>query len=89
VIGCEFASLLADLGSKVTVLEALDTMLLGCDDDVIRTVGRSFKKRGIEVVTGVEVAGHTPTGRGTTTVHAGEREYEVDAVVVSVGRRPR
>lgn len=89
VIGCEFASLLTDLGSKVTILEALDTILLGCDDDIIRTVGRAFKKRGIEVVTGVEVAGHTPAGRGTTTVHAGEREYEVDAVVVSVGRRPR
>ncbi len=89
VIGCEFASLLADLGSKVVILEALDSILLGCDDDIVRTVNRAFKKRGIEVVTGVEVQGHTPTGRGTTTVHAGERDHEVDAVVVSVGRRPR
>ena len=48
VIGCEFASLLADLGSKVTILEALDTILSGCDDDIIRLVARSFKKRGIE-----------------------------------------
>jgi len=89
VIGCEFASLLADLGSQVTILEALESILVGCDDDIVRTVGRAFKRRGIEVVTGVEVRGHTPTGRGTTTVHAGEQEYEVDAVVVSVGRRPR
>ena len=63
VIGCEFASLLADLGSKVTILEALDSILAGCDDDIIRLVGRSFKKRGIEIVTGVKVEGHTPSER--------------------------
>ncbi len=90
VIGCEFASLLADLGSKVTILEALDSILVGCDDDVIRAVVRAFKKRGIEVVTGVQVEGHTPSkDGGTTTVRAGERDVEVEAVVVSVGRRPR
>jgi dihydrolipoyl dehydrogenase len=90
VIGCEFASLLADLGSKVTILEALDTILTGCDDDVIRTVGRAFKKRGIDIVTGVAVEGHTPAADGSaTTVEAGEQTYEVDAIVVSVGRRPR
>ena len=63
VIGCEFASLLADLGSKVTILEALDTILPGCDDDIIRLVARSFKKRGIDIVTGVKVEGHTPSER--------------------------
>ena len=90
VIGCEFASLLADLGSKVTILEALDSILAGCDDDIVRTVGRSFKKRGIEVVTGVMVEGHTPSDDGSgTTVRAGEQTYDVEAIVVSVGRRPR
>ena len=90
VVGCEFASLLADLGTKVTILEALDSILAGCDDDIIRLVGRSFKKRGIEVVTGVRVEGHTPSDDGsTTTVRAGEQTYDVEAVVVSVGRRPR
>ncbi len=58
VIGCEFASLLADLGSKVTILEALDTILPGCDDDLVRVVVRAFKKRGIDIVTGVKVESH-------------------------------
>ncbi len=90
VIGSEFASLLADLGSKVTMLEALDSILVGCDDDVVRAVARAFKKRGIDIVTGVTVEGHTPWSDGTgTTVRAGERAYDVDAVVVSVGRVPR
>jgi dihydrolipoamide dehydrogenase len=89
-IGCEFASLLSDLGAKVTVLEALDTILTGCDDDIVRLVARSFKKRGIEIVTGVQVEGHTPAQDGKlTSVRAGDQSYDVEAVVVSVGRRPR
>ena len=90
VVGCEFASLLADLGSKVTILEALDSILPGCDDDIIRLLVRSFKKRGIDIVTGVKVEGHTPSKDGTTTtVKAGDQTFDVEAVVVSVGRRPR
>jgi dihydrolipoamide dehydrogenase len=90
VVGCEFASLLADLGSKVTILEALDTILPGCDDDITRVLLRSFKKRGIDVVTGVKVEGHTPSEDGTaTTVKAGDQTFDAEAVVVSVGRRPR
>jgi dihydrolipoamide dehydrogenase len=89
-IGCEFASLLSDLGAKVTILEALDTILHGCDEDIIRLIGRSFKKRGIEVQTGVQVDGHTPAPDGkVTALSAGGQTYEVEAIVVSVGRRPR
>jgi dihydrolipoamide dehydrogenase len=90
VIGCEFASLLADLGTSVTIVEALDAILTGCDDDIIRLVARSFKKRGIDIVTGAAVEGHTPASDGSvTTVRAGEQRWDVEAVVVSVGRRPR
>jgi dihydrolipoamide dehydrogenase len=89
-IGCEFASLLADLGSKVTVLEALDSILAGCDEDIVRLIARSFKKRGIDILTGVQVSGHQPREDGTsTTVSAGEHSLDVEAIVVSVGRRPR
>jgi dihydrolipoamide dehydrogenase len=90
VVGCEFASLLADLGSKVTILEALDAILPGCDDDIVRLIVRSFKKRGIDIITGARVDSHTPAADGTvTTVKAGEQSWDVEAVVVSVGRRPR
>jgi dihydrolipoamide dehydrogenase len=89
-IGCEFASMLSDLGTQVTVLEALPKILPGCDRDVADVVLRSFKRRGIDVRTGVAVTGHTPSGDGrSTTVHFGEGEdLTVEAVVVSVGRRP-
>ncbi len=90
-IGCEFASLLSDLGAKVTVLEALDTILAGCDDEISAAVARSFKKRGMDVVTGAQVKGHTPSSDGSrTVVHLGDgQEVDVEAIVVSVGRRPR
>ncbi|MBV9664624.1 MAG: dihydrolipoyl dehydrogenase [Actinobacteria bacterium] len=88
-IGCEFASTMSDLGTQVTVLEALPKMLPGCDKDVVDVVARSFKKRGIDVHTGVAVTGHTPNVDGGTTVSYGEGEQiTVDAVVVSVGRKP-
>ncbi len=92
-IGCEFASTLADLGAAVTILEALPKVLPGCDEDVTRTVLQSFKKKGIEVRTGVAVRGHRGAGSGAggvgTVVEFGEDEtIETDLVVVSVGRVP-
>jgi dihydrolipoamide dehydrogenase len=87
-IGCEFASYLSDLGTQVTILEALPKILPGCDDDVTRVVERSFKKRGIDVRTGVKVTGHQPGGSGTSVQFDGADPLDVDVVVVSVGRSP-
>ena len=88
-IGCEFASTFADLGAQVTILEGLPKILPGLDADVANVVVKSFKKKNIDIRTGVMVKGHTPNGKGGTVVSFGEGEQiEVDAVVVSVGRRP-
>jgi dihydrolipoamide dehydrogenase len=92
-IGCEFASTFADLGAQVTILEGLPKILPGLDSDVANVVVRSFKKKNIDIKTGVKVLGHTPNGQGGTTVHFGatdsdSQNLEVDAVVVSIGRRP-
>jgi dihydrolipoamide dehydrogenase len=88
-IGCEFASLLCDLGTKVTILEFLPTILAGCDAEVVNVVGRAFKKRGIDVRAGVTVTGHSPKKNGTTIAIEGAEDVKVDMVVMSVGRRPR
>ena len=90
-IGCEFASMMGDLGTKVTVLEALPDILTGCDVEVAKVVRRSFRKRGIEVHTGVTVHGHEPRpDRSGTVVSFGEgKQVDVEMVVVAVGRRPR
>lgn len=88
-IGCEFASMMSDLGTEVTILEALPQILPGCDEDITRVVLKSFKDRNITVRTGVSVNGHDIKFGGGTTVKFGEGEtVDVDMVVVSVGRRP-
>jgi dihydrolipoamide dehydrogenase len=88
-IGCEFASMLADMGTQVTVLEALPSILAGCDTEVATVVGRAFKKRGINIKTGVTITGHTPKKGSTTIAIEGGDDVKVDMIVMSVGRRPR
>jgi dihydrolipoamide dehydrogenase len=80
--------MLSDLGSDVTILEALPQILPGVDKDVVNVVLRSFKKRGIDVQTGASVKGHTPGSTGTSIEIEGADTLNVDAVIVSIGRRP-
>ena len=89
-IGCEFASMMADLGTEVTILEALPKILPGLDDDITRVVLKSFKDRGIAVHTGVTVNGHEPHDHdgGTRVLYGDGESIDVETVVVSVGRRP-
>ena len=71
-IGCEFASMLCDMGSGVTLLEALPRLLAGADDEVSRQVERSFKRRGMKIHTGVSVAGAEPDGDSMVKVRFGD-----------------
>jgi dihydrolipoamide dehydrogenase len=87
-IGCEFASTMADLGVKVTILEGLPKILPGCDKEVADIVVKSFKKRGIDIRTDAKVSGHTPGDTGTTVQFGDGDSVTVDVVVVSVGRSP-
>jgi dihydrolipoamide dehydrogenase len=91
-IGCEFASFLVDVGAEVTVLEALPQILAGVDHQVVQTVARAFTKRGIKIHSGVHVRALERT-RSDLAIRfdtkGGEERLLVDAVVVSIGRRPR
>ena len=88
-IGCEFASMMSDLGTEVTILEALPKILPGCDDDVTKVVLRSFKKRGIDVRTGVAVTGHEPgRRRAPRSASARARRSTSSGSWCRSGRRP-
>ena len=65
--------MMSDLGTQVTVLEALPKILPGVDADVADVVVRSFKKRGIDVRTGVKVTGHEPSGEHHDDQRRGRR----------------
>ncbi len=94
VIGCEFASALLDLGCEVTILEFLPVLMPPVDKDIREVVVKQLTKRGITAITEAKVTGHTPTGAGTATAVAytdktgAQQTIEVDAIVMSVGRRP-
>jgi dihydrolipoamide dehydrogenase len=90
VIGAEFASMLGDMGSEVTLLEALPRILAPTDVDAGTVVTRSFKKRGINVQTSARVTGIEGAQELTVTweTELGEHSVVVDKIIVSVGRAP-
>ena len=97
VNGCEFASILAALGSKVTVAEALPRLLPldAVDGDTSREIEREMKKRGISVLLNRVVESVVPFEDGVRAVLApadstrGEPvETVIELVLVAVGRRP-
>jgi len=92
-IGCEFASYLNEMGSAVTLLEVAPTLLAGVDKDAAAVVQKSFIKRGMTVLPGVNVDSVSRKGtKGTVQFTDGKGEkqtIESDVVIVSVGRRPR
>jgi dihydrolipoamide dehydrogenase len=87
VIGCEFASMMTDLGVQVTILEYLPTLIPGNDADIAAALAKSLKRRGVDIHTGVKVQGHQPNGNGTTVTFGEGEQVTVDVVVVSTGRR--
>ncbi len=91
-IGCEFASMMSDLGVKVTLLEAMPKILAGCDADIADVIVKSFKKRGIDTHVGISELSHTPGDTSTTirwkSSDGNATEMEVESIIVSVGRRP-
>jgi dihydrolipoamide dehydrogenase len=90
-VGCEFASLLADLGSEVTLLETLDRVLPGTDTDISEVLARAFSKRGIGTHVGVRVTSIEGTRELTVGFDGadGAHSATVDKVIVSIGRDPR
>ena len=91
VIGMEFASLYADLGSRVTVIEALDRLLANMDRELGQSLKMSLKKRGVDIHTAASLREIRREDGGLVCVYAendAEAEAHGDAVLVAVGRKP-
>lgn len=83
--GCEIASAYIRFGTEVKLLEMLDQILPAEDKDVVRVVERTFKKQGIEVVTGARVENVEP-GAGSVKFSYGDERAEVDYLIIAGGR---
>lgn len=92
VIGCELASFYADLGSRVTILEAKDRLLPLLDEDLGKHLQNLFKRRKIKIKTAALVESIEPGEDGSLRVlyksKNKEQEAEAEAVLLSTGRVP-
>ncbi|WP_456278353.1 dihydrolipoyl dehydrogenase [Bacillus sp. AK128] len=91
VIGIEWASMMADFGVEVTVLEYADRIIPTEDLEISKEMQRLMKKKGVKIVTGAKVLPETVTkGQGVTiqAEHKGEQKsFHADQLLVSVGRQ--
>lgn len=89
ILGCEFASLFADLGVRVTIVEQQGTLLPGWDDDLSAALMRSFKRRKITMQCGSSVVSAAGNGSETVTVSFTDgSSADADTCLVALGRKP-
>ena len=90
-VGVEFASIFKSYGSEVTVIELLPRLVPGEDEAVSAELERTFKKRGIKVMTGSKVTSAKAGAKGVDIEVQGARSEITEAVVrpAAGGDRPR
>ncbi len=87
-IGCEFAYFYNSMGTKVTIVEYLPTILPIEDEDVSKEVTKAFKKSGIAIMSGASVESVDTSGKGCKVkIKTGTivEEMECDVVLSAVG----
>lgn len=91
VIGIEFATIYSDLGTNVTVVEAMDRLLPSMDKELGRSLKMNFKNRGIDTHTNAMVEKiEERNGRLVCFYKEKDKvqEVEADHILVCTGRRP-
>ncbi|HUR54689.1 MAG TPA: dihydrolipoyl dehydrogenase [Gemmataceae bacterium] len=90
-IGLEIGSVYAALGTKVTVVEALETILAMADRDLVLPLEKKLRSQFEAIYTGTKVMALTAKPEGIVVALEGSeapKELTFDRVLVSVGRRP-
>ncbi|AIQ18750.1 MULTISPECIES: dihydrolipoyl dehydrogenase [Paenibacillus] len=90
-IGAELGQMYSKFGTKVTIIEGLDTVLPGFDKDMTRLVAKNMAKTGIEIVTNAKAESAVQNDKEVTVKYSvgGEsKEITADYLLVTVGRRP-
>ncbi len=86
-IGCELAQACQRLGSRVTLVEALDRILPNDEPEAAETVLRSLRRDGVDLRLGAPVESVESHGGGGVRVSVAGQHVEGDALLVAVGRR--
>ncbi|HMA59320.1 MAG TPA: dihydrolipoyl dehydrogenase [Halanaerobiales bacterium] len=91
VIGMEFAFIYANFGVDIKVVEYLDDILPGVDQEVTSELGKVAKRAKIDITTGAQVKEVAKTDSGYQVKYLKDEEnqtIEVDKVLVATGREP-
>ncbi|HEX6373185.1 MAG TPA: dihydrolipoyl dehydrogenase [Longimicrobium sp.] len=91
-IGCEFADVYAAFGTQVTIVEMADRVLPLEDRDCSAVVEKSYRKRGMKVLTGVKLEKAEIGKNGVTLTisdpKGGTQTVEAERVLSAIGRAP-
>ena len=87
VEGCEFACLFSGLGSQVTVIEMMPTLLPMEDDDTVAILTREFKKRKIQLALNTTIQDWQSTAEGIHATLSSGQSVVAEKMLISVGRR--
>jgi len=89
IIGLEMATVYDALGSRITVVEMLDSLIPGADPDVVRPLAKRIEKRYDKILLKTKVAHIEPQKEGLKVSFEGGAAPELfDYVLMAVGRRP-
>ncbi len=88
IIGMEFATIYSTLGTEVTVLEKMDDILLGVDQEIKEAYKKTLKKiKNLSIHTGADVS---KVGKSEVSYKVGDTQDSIahDAVLLSTGMKP-
>ncbi|MBU6415628.1 MAG: FAD-dependent oxidoreductase [Xanthomonadaceae bacterium] len=91
-IGCELAQAFARLGSRVTLVQRAERLLVREDDEVSAFVAARLSEKGVDVRVAHKALAveRGPDGKALVCEHAESRvAYPFDAILVAIGRVPR
>ena len=88
VIGVEFASTWASMGSRVTIIEGLPRLVPSEDEAVSKQLERAFRKRKIAFKTNTMFDSVERTASGVTVRTADSTTYDAEILLIAVGRGP-
>jgi len=86
VIGCELATVYAELGIPTTVVEMLDRLAANLDEDAAKAIHKSLQQRGAKVRTKARIVGMRATQEGIEAELEGGEKLRAAVALAAVGR---
>lgn len=87
VVGFEMADYYSSIGSDVTIVELTDSILGGCDDDVMLEYLASVKQKGIKVLTSCRLTQLLADSAVCTGSDGSKQIIECSKVLICIGRK--